>query len=144
MTVNVLDSELPFLASQAAVEIDSLLNGTYSEITAVKQLAERLNSTLGGDAPSSSQRSLAAAETATVAILGQAWNQSRDKQHPVTNVNELASKTADIADKLAMVTPGNNDPNLQWMRAYCLALSRCAAAYRKSVFDIQRPHPYRR
>ncbi|HEY4263213.1 MAG TPA: hypothetical protein VGM98_23830, partial [Schlesneria sp.] len=130
--VNLLDSELPSLASQAAVELDLLLSGASVDIAAVKRLALRLQSTIidAGSVPA--HKSLAA-NTATVAVLGQAWNQSGTQQQQVTDVDELGNKTAEIAEKLAAVTPGHQDTALVWMRAYCLALAKCAASYRKSI-----------
>lgn len=140
--INLLDSELPSLASQAAVEIDLILNGASIGIDSVKKLADRLMSTIVDTGSVPAHKSFAA-NTATVAVLGQAWNQSGSQQ-TITDVEELGSKTAEIAEKLATVTSEHQDTGLLWMRAYCLALAKCAAAYRKSIFDIQRTHPFRR
>lgn len=142
MTVNVLDPELPFLASQAAVELDAVLNGQQPAITAVKKLADRLQAAVNKSDPTQSARGLLA-DTATVTVLGQAVNLA-DEENQLTNLQELFFRTQQIADQLSAAATGRTDNKLEWARAFCLALSRCAAAYRKSFYDIRQPHPYRR
>lgn len=147
MTVNILDPELPFLASQAAVELDNLLNGTGTDSAAVRNLAKRLQASLPSDTATAPHRALLA-DTATISVLGQAINISRSAEHmlPISSDDELSQRTAEIAGQLSDVDgPLPEDKKvLKWARAFCLALSQCAAAYRRSEFEVRRPHPFRR
>jgi hypothetical protein len=142
MPVNVLDPDLSFLASEAAVEIDSFLNGNAEELASVTELAKRLQQSI--DRPNNGQAARGLlADTATETVLGQAMNLV-DQQHPLKNVNELLARTEKIAEQLSNAATTKQDKELRLSQAFCLALSRCAAAYRKSVHDLRQPHPYRR
>ncbi len=142
MAVNVLDPELPFLASQAAIELDSILNGTGSESSAVHNLAKKLKDSLESASATTNYHALLA-DTATISVLGQAINinLAAKQQQPISTVDELSKLTADIADQLSKVNKASSttgSAELEWARAFCLALSRCSAAYRRSEFEIKR------
>ena len=51
MFVNALDPELSSLASNAAVELDLLINGEQTDVDAVRLLGERLRQTLEKSTP---------------------------------------------------------------------------------------------
>lgn len=139
MSVNVLDPDLSFLASEAAVEIDSVLSGESGELASVTELARRLQQSI--DRPNNSQTARGlSADTATVTVLGQAVNLV-DRQHPLTNVDELLARTEKIAQQLSSAVTTKRDEELRLAQAFCLALSRCSSAYRKSVYELRPPHP---
>ena len=142
MSIDVLDPELPFLASQAAVELDSLIRGSRHDVTATRMLAARLRETIHDTGRSESVRELVA-DTATVTVLGQALN-TVDTTQQLSSLDELADRTDKIVNQLSEAIEGRPEGDVEWARAFCLALSRCAAAYRKSVYDLRQPHPYRR
>lgn len=142
MAVDVLDPDLPFLASRAAVELDAILNGESTEKPSVEKLAERLRESLDEPDSPGAKRGLLI-DTATETVLGQALNLA-DSGRQLSNLEDLRARTGEIAEQLSKPTSGQDSRGLELARAFCLALSRCAAAYRKSVYDIRQPHPFRR
>jgi len=141
MVVNALDPELPSLASNAAVELDLLINGEETELEAVRQLGERLRQTLDKPIADQPARGLHV-DTETETILGQAF--TRSGADPATILSELLRRTEKIAEQLSTAETGTERKTLEWQRAFCLALSQSAAAYRQLIFDVRPPHPYRR
>ena len=145
MLVNVLDPELPALASNAAVELDLLINDEPTDLDSVRQLGERLNESL--NKPSFDQPALGLhVDIETETILGQAFLQAPEaKADSKTILSELARRTEDIAQQLSssdLETEGKKA--LELPRAFCLALSQSAAAYRQSIYEVRPPHPFRR
>ncbi len=141
MFVNVLDPDLSFLASNAAVELDLLINGEWTELNAVKELGERLRNSLDKPAPDQPARGLQV-DTETEAVLGQAF--ARAGADPAKVLSDLFRRTEEIAEQLSSAEPAVNRTELEGYRAFCLALSQFAAAHRQLVFDVRPPHPYRR
>ncbi len=140
----VLDPDLAFLASDAAIELDNYLANRSSDITAVVKLATRLKNSIqisdGGSAPTSLM------DPATLTVLSEAVRLSLGNTQ-ITSVDELITHASKIADGVIAGTKRRKRKNrrdLQWTRAFCVALSRCAAAYRKSIHDLRPQHPYRR
>ena len=144
MLVNVLDPELPSLASNAAVELDLLINDEPTDLGAVRQLGERLNKSLDKPAPTSLCGLHVDTETET--ILGQAFLQAPEaKADSATILKELAHRTEEIARQLSSTAlETERKTALELPRAFCLALSQSAAAYRQSLMEIRPPHPFRR
>jgi hypothetical protein len=141
MMVNVLDPRLPSLASNAAVELDLLINGAPTDLEAVRQLGDRLRETLDQPSLDEPARRLQV-DTETETILGQAFTRAGDD--PTTILGDLFRRTEEIAQQLSTAEPHSERKALEWQRAFCLALSQSAAAYRQSIFDVRPPHPYRR
>ncbi len=139
--MNVLDPKLPSLASNAAVELDLLINDAPTSLDAVRQLAERLRETLDNAGLDQLGRRLQV-DTETETILGQAFTHAGDD--PSTILGDLFRRTEVIAQQLSTAEPHSEREALEWQRAFCLALSQSAAAYRQSIFDVRPPHPYRR
>ena len=141
MTVNALDPELPSLASDAAVELDLLINGEPTDLGAVRQLGERLRHTIDKSSSDPSARGLHV-DTATETILGQAFMRSGDD--PATILSKLVERTKQISDLLSSAKDEAEKSQLELQRAFCLALSKSAAAYRQMLLDVRPSHPYRR
>src|SRR5258708_211036 len=77
--LSVLDPELPFLASEAAIDIENLLTAKAKDLAAVRRLATRLRNSI----PSASDggpRSLM--DPATLTVLGEAIYQSLRRPAP--------------------------------------------------------------
>ena len=141
MFVNAIDPELPSLASNAAVELDLLINGEPTDLDAVRQLGTRLRQTLDKPVPDQPARGLHV-DTETEAILGQAFTLAG--ADPKTILGELIHRTEQIAEQLSSAKSHTEQTVLELQRAFCLALSQSAAAYRQLIFDVRPPHPYRR
>ncbi|MBA7515519.1 hypothetical protein ES705_07561 [subsurface metagenome] len=141
-SLRVLDPDLPYLASEAAIEYDNLLLGRKSNFKSVYILAERIRNSFEIDRGNGATRSLM--DPATLTVLGEAINESQD-QPKVNKLADLIKKAFSIADELLKNTNlKDNREELEWARTFCLALSRLAAAYHKSIFDLRPQHPFRR
>lgn len=139
--ISVLDPKLSWLASNAAVELDLLINGGTVKLDAVKQLATHLRGTLHTPNSDSATRNLSV-DTETELILGRAFAESGDD--PATILSKLMARTDEISEELSIAKEGFEQLSLETLRSFCLALSQSAAAYRQSVVDVRPPHPYRR
>ena len=140
MTVSVLDSELPSLAAEAAVELDLLLNGVSTTLDAVHQLGLRLKETTE---PVENQGTHALhVDTATETLLGLAFTRLGDD--PTTVLGQLFNRTKEISAQLSSARQEENREQLEWQRAFCLALSQLATAHRQFLYDLEPIHPDRR
>ncbi len=142
MLVNVLDPDLPSLASNAAVELDLLINDEPTGLDAVRQLGERLSKALDKPIPDEPARGLQV-DTETETVLGQAFLQAANADS-ATILGELIRRTEEISRQLTSARSETARSALELPRAFCLALSKSAAAYRQSIFDLRPSHPFRR
>ena len=127
--LSALDPDLAFLASQAAIELDALLSQRSTELAAVRELAEQLRNSI----------TLSSADGGPQSLM--------DRTHPtqtVTRIRDLVSRAAAIADDLQRSDPIRDRERLEWAREFCVSLSKTAAAYRKSIYDLRPAHPFRR
>lgn len=140
--LHALDPNLPFLASEAAIELDALLCGEGTDLSAVRSLADRLRSAVPLQPADGGAQSFV--DPATLGILGEAVSQAGGDAEAPQNVTDLMARASTIANDLAGSDPQSNREGLVWARAFCVGLSRSAAAYRKSIHDLRQPHPFRR
>ncbi len=141
--LKISDPDLPFLASEAAIDIDNMLTKNSYDFNAIHLLAERLKNSIQFDAPNASSHSLM--DPATLSVLGEAVAKSTRKTNNSHKIDNLLKEAAKIADLLSKETPIEDREELEKVREFCVALSRAALAYRKSIRDIiTRPHPFRR
>lgn len=140
--LRVLDPNLPFLASTAAIELDNLLLGRKTNLKPVYILQGMLKDSFEIDRENGATRSLM--DPSTLTVLGEAINTSQD-QRRVTKIEDLIATASSIANDLSRRTnTKNNRERLEWARAFCVSLSRLTAAYHKSIFDLRPQHPFRR
>ena len=137
------DFDMSSLAANAAVELDLLINGENTDLKSVKILGERLESTLEPTSPSPTSPHSPLLDTATETILGQALVASCD-QTTVESLESLTQKTLKIAKELSSAKSTSVSKELEWARAFCLALSQSAASYQQLMFNARIPHPNRR
>ncbi len=135
-----LESDLPSLASQAAVELDNLSLGRGKNLSAVKTLAEKLSQSVTEvDEPSS--RSSLLDPVAAVAVsraIGDLGDSAQPKQ-----LNDLLSRAGDLTRQLrALAEDATADADIPTLRSFCVALSRHASAAEPSLYD-RYSHPYR-
>jgi hypothetical protein len=142
MSVNALDLDLSSLASNAAVELDLVINGEHADLNAVRQLGERLRQSLDKPTPDQPARGLHV-DTETEMVLAQAFTRAGDAD-PATILGEVTRRTEQIAAQLSSAKGAAEGQSLERARAFCLALSQSVAAYRQLIFDVRPPHPYRR
>jgi hypothetical protein len=142
MLVNALDPDLCSLATDAAVELDLLLNGEPTDLAGVRRLGERLSQALDQPEPGQPTRRLQV-DTETETVLGQAFTRA-GVANAATILGELSQRTEQIAEQLSSTGPDTEATVVQKQRDFCLALSQSAAVYRQLIFDVRPPHPYRR
>lgn len=137
MLVNALDPDLSSLASDAAVELDLLINGEPTVLDAVRQLGQRLQQSLDKPAPDQPASALHV-DTETEMVLAQAF--TRAGENPETILGQLLRRTEQIAERLSTASESDERESLNRSLAFCLALSQSAAAFRQLILDARPPH----
>lgn len=141
MLANPLAPELASLASDAAVELDLLINGEETDLSSVKELARYLSETSDHEPAATGERRLSV-DTATETILGRAFVQAGDDHANI--LNNLFDRTRTVASELSSADSSHDQGSLEWVRAFCLALSQSASAYRQLILNSRPENPYRR
>lgn len=139
--LRALDPDLPFLASEVAIDIDNMLSGTSNDQTAMRLLADKLSQAIGLDPDGGPLRSRM--DMATLTVLGEAVSQTVEKQS-MKSIQDLLARASEITAVLASNEPVHDRQGLEKARSFCVALSRKAAAYSESIRDLNPSHPYRR
>ncbi len=142
MHVNALTPELSSLAADAAVELDLLIVGEITDLEAVKELARCLSQTTQDSISSDTVSRRLAVDTATETVIARAFTVTGDDH--ATILGNLLQRTQEVARQLSSATQKADTDSLQWTRAFCLALSESASAYRQNIFNARPRHPYRR
>ena len=139
--LRALDPNLPSLASEAAIDIDNLLSGGPQDLRAIQKLAERLKNTIELTDTADPPRSLM--DPATLIILGEAIGEAT-KDRSLSKVEDLLKEASKISESLSRDDLEENPAELKQARDFCIALSRAAMAYHKSISDLRPSHPFRR
>jgi hypothetical protein len=135
-----MDPDLSFLAAKAAVELDNLAAGRPTKIVAARTLAERIHGSLGQSDGTAGPRSLM--DPATLTVVSEAVSQTLPD--PVRTMDDLVREATSLASDLTEENPSEESAVIERVRTFCVALSRCAAAYRESVFSLRPTHPFRK
>ncbi len=141
MLANPLTPELASLASDAAIELDLLINGEETDLAAVKKLAGYLEQTSAPCLSATTERRLTV-DMATETILGWAFVETGADHSSI--LANLLQKTREVASALNTAGSSLALESLQRSRAFCLALSQSAAAYRQLFLGARPENPYRR
>ena len=136
--LQVMDPDLPYLASEAAVDIDNLIDRSSEDLNAILRLANKLKNSIEVEDLSKPPKSLM--DPITLTIVGEAFTASRADAS--SDVNNLLNETKKIAGVLANAT-GQSEPELINARDFCIALSKATMAYTISISDLQPSHPFR-
>ena len=140
--IEVLDPDLPMLASQAALELDNKHLGQHVEPVATKLLAEALkNSFAPFEANASARKSLV--DPGAVAVIGRALYASQWVNAGST-VDELSDTAWNLAHIMDQLENGQIAENVEKVRDFCIELSSYAASYRQAFSDPGPVPPYRR
>jgi hypothetical protein len=139
--LRALDPNLPFLASEAAVDIDNLLLHQSRELKSIRTLAKRLNNSIEAGTLDGPNHSLM--DPATLTVLNEAFAEAF-KSASLQRVEDLLGEAAKIARLLSSLEPENISTELEKARDFCVALSRAAVAYRRSIKDVRPSHPFRK
>ena len=136
--LNAFDPNLPFLASEAAIDIDNLLSNRSRDLTAIKCLAQQLKDSIFLASSGSLRMDLATLTVLNEAVTEALRNNSLQKEE------DLLNEAAKIAKSLSREDLMENPTELEQARDFCVALSRSVVAYRKSISDLHPSHPFRR
>ncbi len=139
-TMSVLDENLSFLATQAALELDMLIEGRETKLEAVTRLSKVMRSSFK---QVSSGGQGAFMDPATATIVNRAFTDSSLAK--LETVDELIERSHELAEELAsQVDPKHRNGGLPEMKRFCIALARCSSAYREAVLGHRSKHPYRK
>ena len=140
--LRALDPDLPFLASEVAIDVDNILAGVSVDQTAMRLLAEKLLNSIEVDTAGGPPRSQM--DMATLTVLGEAiLDLETVEKQSLGKVEDLLTKASQIANILSGDDPQNKPKDLEQARSFCVALSRAAAAYSESIRDLRPSHPFR-
>lgn len=138
--MSFLDEDLSFLATQAALELDMLIEDKDCDLKAILLLSKVMNDNLE-PFQSESQSSLLDSATATIVH----WARSDAGFSRVKTVDQLIEKSLELARELAsQVDPNQRNGELEKMKKFCIAFARCSSAYRETVLGHRSMHPYRK
>lgn len=139
--LRALDLDLPFLATEAAIDIDNLISNRSKEMTSIRLLAEKLRNSVEvhstGEPPSSLM------DPATLTILGEAVARAAGEGYS-KKVDDLLTEAFNIGTELSSADPTKDIKALERARDFCVALSTAVVAYHKSISDLTPQHPFRR
>lgn len=138
--LRLYDPDLPMLAAQAAIELDSLRRGKRIGLSTVNEISDRLKGSLEGS-PGNGKR--AVLDSSTFAIVGPALDTS-EWSGRVTTTDQLITGAGDIADAMNKLDEKAETAQIEKIRNFCVALSKYAAAYRQALQDLEPTHSFRR
>lgn len=128
--LRALDPNLPFLASEAAIELDNLLLAQTGSLDNVKLLAERLKNTsekVDGDTTRRALMDLPTVEVISAVFMSQG--------HQVKTLNELVQEAWSISGNLERSGAEQDRALIAKTRDFCVALSKCASSYYETVTE---------
>jgi hypothetical protein len=140
--IHALDPDLPFLASEAAVDLANLRYGDSQRMEAIRNLADRLKKSIKKDSSGVPSRSLVDPDALTV--LGGAVVESTFAGQSSKKIDDLLVRALEIAEFLSSENMQDDPAKMEEAMIFCAALSRAAIAYRRSIRDLSPSHPFRR
>lgn len=138
-SLQVLDHDLPLLASEAAIDIDNLLSNRAKDFKAMRDLAERLKNSF--ETSEGGLQSLM--DPPTLLVLGEAVAHAIGKPY-IEKIEDLLTNAFKISDQLSSEDPMKDIDALKRARDFCTGLSMAVVAYRKSNRDLRQMRPFRR
>jgi len=140
--IHALDPDLPFLASEAAVDLANLRYGESTHMEAIRDLANRLKKSIKKDPSGVPSYTLVDPDALT--ILSGALAESCPPTQPMQKINNLLSKALEIAEFLSSEEIQQKPDKLEEAMRFCAALSRATIALRRSMRELRPSHPFRR
>lgn len=141
-----LGEDLETVSCEAAIELDNIISGRSQTTDSLKRLAERLTRELPEASDFSSIKHLV--DPSTVIVMSGAIRELPGAGQ-LNEVQELTRAAGRVAKRLLAVSGDpagslRDVPSLEQLRAFCLALSKSAAAASGSVIEAKPEHPYRK
>ena len=142
-----LESDLPSIASLAAIELDRLALKRETNLEGVSRLIEVISNSITGVAEPASPSSHLNPSTAVAVNQAIADSKFSDLSAQLANLLEEAGKITSLLNEARQAPDQFRESNfeaLKQMRSFCLALSRRALASERALIDIRPEHPFRR
>lgn len=118
------ESNLAFLASAAAVELDGMLHGSDEDLRFASQLGDALRARVPASDTTPAARALL--DPIMADLFGRAlYRASGSELH---STQEVRTGARAMADRLAAVGPDTESEQLRELRDFCVALSQSAQA----------------
>ncbi len=140
--IRALDPDLPFLASEAAIDLANLRYGESRRMDAILRLADRLKKSIKKDSSGIPSRCLV--DPDALIILGGAVAASSSAAQSSERIDDLLARALGIAKFLSSENIQDNPAEMEGAMNFCAALSREAISYRHSIRDLSPSHPFRK
>lgn len=144
-----LDSRLPRIAAQAAVEFDWLIQDKHGQFAgelsreSIRKLLWLLSNSIGKVRFNDNNKGFV--DSLGLSVFTKAYNESykarpvRTQEGLVTAVKELTNEFEKANQEAEL-----DEDVLKKMMDFCVALSEYAATYREMLYDNRQDHPYRK
>jgi len=128
--------DIPFLAIQAADELDELSRKKKSALVAVKKLGDVLKNSFPMTTAGQSKRRFV--DSSNVAVFSRAIDKW-DPQNQISSTQDLVTHATRIVKRLEGSAKGAKGKRTEYeeMRDFCLALATAAASYRESLEEFK-------
>lgn len=142
-----LEPDFPSTASMAAVELDNLLRRRGESLRAVESLTKHLALE---DLAESKESAMSLVDPSTYVVLNRAIHRSSYLDTAAKTTEIVFDEVSRIRGLLLSVisgTPEQRDAmvaEIEKLRAFCVALSKCAASFESSLEEFEPSHPFRR
>ena len=135
----VTDPEFPFIAANAALEVDNLINGRRGEVPNLKKLSELLKNAAFRTEQSTKQLKNIM-DPVSVDVFQRALFESHNCH--LASIQDLAAKAAEVASELESA-PTKEDM-LDIIKRFCLELSRLSLATRYTMQQSRSENPFKK
>jgi len=133
--------ELSLLACEAAIDLDNLLLKRNRDLSRVRNLADHLRNTVPPTPANGTRRFLT--DAATFSVLSAAV-QGSSRSTTVKKMGDVFDRVAEMAELLSSDDLVSNPEKQKEAKNLCLALSKAAIGYPRSIYDPSETHPYQR
>lgn len=139
---DALNPDLPFLAANAALELDNILNNTGSSLSYVEKL-ERMLESSAREQKIAGGRARLLVDPVSSNILSRALAASH--QSDPGTLQDLAKAISVLSGYIKLLRASNlAKDNIASLRDFCVALSTYASASRKTIYGKEPAHQFRR
>ncbi len=135
-----MECDLASIASQAAIELDNLVIGDKTELSASGRLAQFLSHSINVETPNSPESQL----NPTTAVAVNLAIADAHGQTQFTELWDLLKEVGRLTDVLSQAGEIKEQDELVMLRDFCLALSKRAFALERATQDVKPEHPFRR
>ena len=128
------DREIPFLAAQAALELDLLAKQIGTSLEHVRRLADLFS---GKEQPVAEYY-----DPVTSGVVSSALYTYFESN--VESLAELDTRNREIGNILSKAAQGDAETPLDRLRDFCLAISQFSSASQSNVYGDRERHPFRK